>query len=104
MTVELEEVEKKQNELFFNIIDRDTNSKIGILFTVNNHVAYEIKPEYRGQGAATDALKIITLQIKNPVLEIKYNNIASKKVALKSGYTLVEEQPPFEIYKHIDKK
>ncbi len=104
MNVELLEIERKQNELFFNIIDKDTNLDIGILFTVDNHVAYEIKPEFRGQGAATDALKLITSQIKNPVLEITYNNIASKRVALKSGYTLVKVQPPFEIYEYFNEK
>lgn len=54
--IELMEVERKQNELFFNVVDKDTNLEIGILFTIGNHVAYEIKPEFRGQGAATEAL------------------------------------------------
>lgn len=102
MNVELIEVEKKQKESFFNIIDKDTNMNIGILFTVNNHIAYEIYPNFRGQGAATEALRLITSQIKNPILEITSNNIASKKVALKAGYTLVKNQCQFEIFEYLN--
>jgi predicted acetyltransferase len=100
MNVVLVEIENKQDELVFNIVDRDININIGILFTVGNHIAYEIKPEFRGQGAATAALKKITSQMKKPVLEITYNNIASKKVALKAGYSLVRIESPFEIYEY----
>ena len=101
MDVELVELENKRGELFFNIVDKITKLEIGILFTVNNNVAYEIKPEFRGKGAATNALKLITSQIKRPVLEIKHNNIASKRVAIKSGYVLVREQSSFEIYEYL---
>ena len=100
MNIELIEVEKKKNELFFNVIDTDINTQIGILFTIDNHIAYEIYPQFRGQGAATDALKIITEKIDKPVLEIAADNVASKKVALKAGYTLVRKTPSFEFYEY----
>lgn len=102
MNIQLIEIEKKKNELFFNVIDRDINTQIGILFTIDNHIAYEIYPEFRGQGAATDALKIITKKINKPVLEISIDNIASKKVALKAGYTLVKKTASFEFYGYSD--
>lgn len=100
MDVYLEEIEKKSNELFFKIIDRDTNQKVGILFTVGNHIAFEVYEKFQGQGAATDALKIITSRIPNPVLEITYNNVASKKVALKAGYVFQKRNPLFDIYEY----
>lgn len=102
MNIELVEVDKNKNELFFNVMDTSINTQIGILFTIDNHIAYEIYPEFRGQGAATDALKIITKKINKPVLEISVNNTASKKVALKAGYTLVRETASFEFYEYSD--
>lgn len=102
MNVKLIEVEKVKDELTFDIVDSDINTVIGILFTVGNHIAYEIWPQFRGNGAATDALKLITSKIDRPVLEIKYNNIASQKVALKSGYKLIRNEYPFGIYEQLD--
>jgi predicted acetyltransferase len=98
MNIQLLEIENKNGKLFFNIVDRDTNLTVGIIFTVANHIAYEIEPEFRGYGIATEALKIVTSKIDKPTLEITYNNIASKKVALKAGYVLVKNEPLFEIY------
>lgn len=100
MKIELIEVQREKRELFFDIVDAITKIKIGILFTIDNHIAYEIKEEFRGKGAATEALRLITSRIKNPTLEIANNNIASKKVALKSGYVLVKQQLTLEIYKY----
>lgn len=102
MNIQLIEIENKGNELFFNVIDKDTDILVGILFTVANHIAYEIKPEFRGNGAATAALKIITSQINRPILEISSNNFASKKVALKAGYSLVKNEQHFEIYEFLN--
>ena len=98
MNIDLVERERKKGELFFNIVNKDNNDVVGILFTVENHIAYEVYEEYRNQGIATDALKQITERIEKPILEIKYDNIASKKVALKSGYTLVRRETSYDIY------
>lgn len=102
MNIYLEEVTNDKGELFFNIRDKDTNQKVGILFTVDNHIAYEVYEEFQGQGAATDALRIITSTLPNPVLEITFDNIASKKVALKAGYVFKQRVPGFDIYEHSD--
>lgn len=98
MNIDLVEIENKNSELFFNIINKDNNDIVGILFTVENHIAYEVYEKYRNQGIATVALKLITERIEKPILEIKYDNIASKKVALKSGYTLVGRETSYDIY------
>ena len=98
MNIDLVERERKKGELFFNIVNKDNNDVVGILFTVENHIAYEVYEEYRNQGIATDALKQITERIEKTILEIKYDNIASKKVALKSGYTLVRRETSYDIY------
>ena len=55
--------------------------------------------EFRGNGAATAALREVTKKLHNPVLEIDINNMASKRVALKAGYALVEKDHKWEIYK-----
>ena len=71
---------RKKGELFFNIVNKDNNDIVGILFTVENHIAYEVYEEYRNQGIATDALKQITGKIDRPILEIKYDNMALKQL------------------------
>lgn len=86
--------------MFFDIVDQDINATVGILFTVGSHVAYEVYDEFRNQGIATQALKYITSKINRPVLEIKYNNMASKAVALNAGYKLNRVEHPFEIYEY----
>ena len=98
MNIDLVEIENKNSELFFNIINKDNNDIVGILFTVENHIAYEVYEKYRNQGIATVALKLITERIEKPILDIKCDNIASKKVALKSGYTLVRRETSYDIY------
>ncbi len=99
-------IEKKDKssdgEKFFDIILN--NQKIGILFTVLEHIAYEIKPEFRGHGYATEALKLATKEIAEEygksILEIHKNNIASTKVALKSGYVLIGKDGEYNMYHH----
>lgn len=105
MNIKLEELtrDKDNSEVFYNIINADNGDNVGILFTVENHIAYEVYEKYRGQGIATDALKYISKIINKPSLEIYVNNVASKKVALKAGYTLAKTEGDFEIY-HMDKK
>ena len=104
MNIDLVEIERKKSELFFNIVNKDNNDVVGILFTVENHIAYEVYEEYRNQGIATDALKQITGKIDRPILEIKYDNMASKAVALKAGYSLVRRETSYDIYEiSIDK-
>ena len=105
MNIKLEEVtrDRDNEEIFYNIINADNNDEVGILFTIQNHIAYEVYPKYRGQGIATDALKYITSKLNKPTLEIQLNNVASKKVALKAGYSLIKTEGNFEIYE-IDKK
>lgn len=98
MNVELIEVERKSDEIFFNVYDKDTNSIVGILFTVGDEIAYEIKPEFRCQGAATQALMKIISKINRPVLSIMYDNIASMRVAEKAGFTLIRSDKIFQIY------
>ncbi|MBE6154676.1 MAG: GNAT family N-acetyltransferase [Firmicutes bacterium] len=100
MNIKLIEVKSQNNELFFNIYDQDINKNIGILFTSLNHVAYEIYPEYRGQGAATEAVKKLLERIENPILEITFTNIPSIKVAKKAGFTLRRIEGEFGIYEH----
>lgn len=106
MNIRLEEVtrDRENKEIFYNIINADNNEEVGILFTVENHIAYEVYPKYRGQGIATEALKYITSQLNRPILEIQLNNIPSKKVALKAGYSLVKTEGNFEIYEKPKKK
>lgn len=105
MNIKLEEVmrDKENKEVFYNIINVDNGDEVGILFTIEDHIAYEVYEKYRGQGIATDALKYITSKLNKPSLEIQLNNIASKKVALKAGYTLVKTEGNFEIY-HMESK
>ncbi len=98
MNIKIELVEKHGDELFFDIIDTDLNIKVGFLFTVGEHIAYEVKKEFRGMGIATTALREITRRLKRPVLEITHDNIASKKVAEKVGYVLVRENKILEYY------
>lgn len=98
MNIKLIEVSNRNNEMFFNIFDSDIQEIIGILFTVGDSVAYEIKEEFRGQGAATDALKKVLEKIKNPKLEITFNNIPSIKVAKKAGFKLIRTEGSFGIY------
>ena len=90
------------DEKFFDIML--DNQKIGILFTVLEHIAYEIKSEFRGHGYATEALKLATKQVAyeygKSVLEIHVNNIASARVALKSGYVLVGKDGEYNMYHH----
>lgn len=102
MNIELVEIERKKDELFFNIVDKDTDTNVGILFTVGNHVAYEVYPEFRSRGIATESLKDITSRIKSPILEITSDNLASKKVAEKVGYRLTKMEYPFEIYEYLN--
>ena len=47
MNIDLVEIENKNSELFFNIINKDNNDIVGILFTVENHIAYEVYEKYR---------------------------------------------------------
>lgn len=42
MNIDLVERERKKGELFFNIVNKDNNDVVGILFTVENHIAYEV--------------------------------------------------------------
>ena len=69
---------RMSDEKFFDIML--DNQKIGILFTVLEHIAYEIQPEFRGNGYATMALKLATKEIAREygksVLEIHINNLA----------------------------
>lgn len=98
MNIKLIEVSNRNNEMFFNIFDSDIQEIIGILFTVGDSVAYEIKEEFRGQGAATDALKKVLDRLKNPKLEITFNNLPSIKVAKKAGFKLIRTEGSFGIY------
>lgn len=102
MKIELVEIDRKEDELFFEIIDRDTNVNVGILFTVGSHIAYEIYPQFRKQGIATESLKYITFKINRPILEITSDNFASKRVAEKAGYKLTRMEYPFEIYEYSE--
>ena len=99
----VERIDKRHDgERFFDIIL--DNKKIGILFTILEHIAYEIKPEFRGHGYATEALRLATREIVaeygKSILEIHVNNVASKKVALKSGYVLVGKDGEYNMYHH----
>lgn len=98
MNIKLTLTKETEGELWFDIIDQDTNSNIGYLFTIGNHIAYEIKEEFRGKGAATEALRLITKKLNRPVLEITHDNLASKRVAEKVGYVLARENRALEIY------
>ena len=98
MNVELIEKSRNNNELFFSIFDKDTKNNVGILFTVEDHVAYEVFEEYRNQGAATQALREITTRMNRPVLDIRKDNIYSIKTAKKVVYKLYQTGGTFEIY------
>lgn len=100
MNIKLIEVNNKNEELFFNIYDEDIDKNIGILFTVSNHIAYEIEPEYRGKGAATEAVKKILERIDKPILEITFKNIPSIKVAKKVGFSLQRIEGEYGIYEY----
>lgn len=93
---------KTSDEKFFDIML--DNQKIGILFTVLEHIAYEIQPSFRGNGYATEALKLATREIAQEygksILEIHINNLASTKVAIKSGYVLVGRDGDYNMYHH----
>ncbi len=98
MNIELVEEERNGNELFFSIFDKDTGNIVGILFTVENHVAYEVYEQYRNQGAATQVLRAITSKMNRPLLDIRKDNIYSIKTAKRVGYKLIESGGPFDIY------
>ena len=104
MNVDIKEIGRNDstNELEFNIVDIDTNTTVGFLFTAGNHIAYEVWPEFRGNNIATDALKKITRRISHPVLEITHDNMASQRVATKAGYKLVRNNSIFGIYELDD--
>lgn len=106
MNIEIFEERNIPNSKYvtYVIIDKDNNRELGCIFTLENHIAYEIFPEYRCQGIATEALKYITSKINRPVLEIQVNNIPSKKVALKAGYTFIKNEGNFDIYHYEQKK
>lgn len=110
MNIDIIEVNRNDKicEVEYNIIDTDINEMVGYLFTVKvlgqTHIAYEVKEKYRGNNIATKALEIITNKISCPVLEITHDNMASKRVAIKAGYTLVKSGEYFEIYKFYNKK
>ena len=98
MEIELILVYNKENEEFYKIIDSKTKKQVGIIFSVLNHIAYEIYPEYRRNGLATKALKKLIRKIEHPLLEITFSNIASIKVAKKSGFVLKRVEGEFGIY------
>lgn len=106
MNIELHETirDDKNHEIFYDVINSDNKDVVGVIFTINNHIAYEIEEKYRGNGIATEALKYITSKLNRPVLEIQINNVASKKVALKAGYTFVKTKGNFDIYQKYKKK
>ena len=102
MMVDIVEIGRNEEnkELQFSILDLDTGNDMGFLFTVGNHIAYEVWPEYRGNNVATTALRAVTTKIDRPVLEIKFDNVASKRVALKAGYSLTGIEDGFEMYEY----
>lgn len=114
MNIDIVEIGRndKTQKVEFNIVDTDNNETVGYLFTagvnanddIETHVAYEVWPEFRGNNVATDALKKITGRIAHPVLEITHDNMASKRVAIKAGYTLVRSGKYFEMYECSTKK
>lgn len=59
------------------------------------YVRYEIKEKYRNNGYATEALKGVVVEMDNiglkPLLRIWFDNEASKKVATKSGFKLIDD-------------
>lgn len=52
-------MERKKSELFFNIVNKDNDEIVSILFTVKNHIVYEVYEKYRNQGIVADTLKKI---------------------------------------------
>ena len=104
MNIKLKLIEEKEDELWFDIVDEDSHEKVGYLFTVGEHIAYEVEEKYRGKGIATICLKEITKRFKNPVLEITYDNLASQRVAQKAGYVLVRENPLLQFYAYPKSK
>jgi predicted acetyltransferase len=55
-----------------------------------NHIYYEVNPEQRGQGYATQALALLLAEAKKSnlqevILVVATANIASQKVVLKNG-------------------
>lgn len=104
MNVELVEEDRKDNELFFSIFDKDTGNIVGILFTVGDHVAYEVFEMYRNQGAATQALRSITSKMNRPLLDIRKDNIYSIRTAKRVGYKLIETGGPFELYAYDNER
>ncbi len=63
-----------------------------------NHIYYEIKPEFQGKGFATEAFKQLLLKaqsidLEEVILNIADNNIASQKVAERNGAILLEQKP-----------
>jgi predicted acetyltransferase len=62
-----------------------------------NHIYYEINPEYQKQGFATEAVRQLLLKAKKAglpdvVINIAENNEASRKVAEKNGTILLEKK------------
>ena len=69
----------------------------------DGHIGYSVEPQYRGHNYAYQAvikLKKIAkrLGFEQLVITCSPDNIASKKVALKSGYTLVRRETSYDIY------
>jgi len=98
MNIKLIEVSNQGNEMFFDIYDEDLKEKVGILFTMSGHIAYEIKPEFRCRGMATEALRKVLQKIDRPILEITFSNVPSIKVAKKLGFSLKRTEGEFGIY------
>ena len=110
MNIDIREIDSDYEslEMEFNIVDVDNNETVGYLFVARvceeTHIAYEVWEEYRGNDVATNALKMITERLSRPVLEIARDNMASKRVAMKAGYTLVKSNVYFDIYEFYDNK
>jgi predicted acetyltransferase len=63
-----------------------------------NHIFYEIKPEFRNKGYATETLRLLLKEAKKlglneVIITIASDNVPSQKVAEANGAILVDEKP-----------
>ena len=104
----IEDLNKNLSQTFYIMLN-DTKEKIGIIhydysvdvdsdYSVGN-VCYEIFEQFRNQGYATGALKLLKQHLHNYEYSgnkdlyfwVSYGNIPSQKVVLKNGGTIVRE-------------
>jgi ribosomal-protein-alanine N-acetyltransferase len=106
------ELAKRKDEYSrYTIIEKKTNSAIGILTVTPRDIennkfefGYGIGSKFWGKGYATEAMKIVIAHMENTIgngsaiATVNTNNASSIKVLLKNGFEISDRQKRSEIY------